>query len=33
MQDGAESEAIIPTATEVGDVNVAVANGFILAPL
>jgi hypothetical protein len=33
MQDGTESKPIIPAATEIGDVNVAVANSFILAPL
>lgn len=33
VQDGTESKSVIPAAAEIGDVNVAVANGFILAPL
>lgn len=33
VQDGAESKSVIPAAAEVGDVDVPVANHFILAPL
>ena len=33
VEDGAEGEAVIPAGGEVGDVDLRVADGLVLAPL